>query len=102
MFALQNQSSRFKWRLIILFDIFEVKWRHTKKQMLYYTKNESVYKTLWLHINSFWLKRSRICSFGIMKKKQTKKYQIISALWYITDWPTCKCHTGKPSILLYE
>lgn len=55
MFALQNQSSRFKWRLIILFDIFEVKWRHTKKQMLYYTKNESVYKTLWLHINSFWL-----------------------------------------------
>lgn len=36
------------------------------------------------------------------EKKQTKKYQIISALWYITDWPTCKCHTGKPSILLYE
>lgn len=31
MFALQNQSSRFKWRLIILFDIFEVKWTHRKK-----------------------------------------------------------------------
>lgn len=31
MFALQNQSSRFKWRLIILFDILEVKWTHTKK-----------------------------------------------------------------------
>lgn len=36
------------------------------------------------------------------EKKQTKKYQIISALWYITDWPAYKCNTGKTSILFYE